>query len=327
MLCCGLQRVFLFAAKFGYALPEPPRRRYQLPTKNSRRIFTDGEGQKGNKAKSVRHKTFIVKGDEAGTWWNVLTAAADASQPPDLLPHVTVAESIGDLPPIIASSCSIEQALGSVQAQGASWHLEDCSGQPQGAFNSSSSRCCQQQQQEQLGDGVLQPQGRLQQALNTLLESGLEVADQHSKVKGYQYGLGCTTYNPRHGVLLCRLPPPVSDLQPMSVFAQWCRSPHTPWRRYLGFSPLALTGHTYVGQTITLPTDRKFRIDPCGIVGVICGHNQLQPASMHPVEPRFSTPLERVCGVSSMGAYGGVWGSITHPLSKHRCWLVCAATC
>jgi hypothetical protein len=101
--CCS-QRVFLFAARAGYELPSPPPPRYEAQV---RRVM------RGSEHKAI-DPTFMPKavGDDSGLsaacWYDVLTAQQEATMAAadegELLPHVTVAEAVGDLPPIMGGA-------------------------------------------------------------------------------------------------------------------------------------------------------------------------------------------------------------------------------
>lgn len=223
---------------------------------------------------AVKDPTFMAKANgEATAWWGVLTAATDALMPENrdngLLPHVTVAEAVGDLPPIMFSSSS---SAGDSSGGSSSWHLaglQDGSSNWQqlhqtAGTNSNSTGTSSALQQSSAaaaaaGGGVeqqgsaLPPAGTLSDMLAQLREES-EVAAleaegrrKHSK-DTVVYGLHCRTYQPEQGVLLYQLPPPVADLRPVSQYAQFCRSPHWAGQGLRDFNPGLLRDHVYSGE-------------------------------------------------------------------------------
>lgn len=218
----------------------------------------------------MKDPTFMSKANgDATAWWGVLTAATDALMPEDrengLLPHVTVAEAVGDLCPIMSSSSAGDSSGGS-----SSWHL---AGLQHGSSNwqqlhqtggansnsSASSALHQSSAAAAAGGGVeqqgsaLPPAGTLSDMLAKLCEES-EVAAceaegrrKHSR-DPVVYGLYCRTYQPEQGVLLYQLPPPVADLRPVSQYAQFCRSPHWAGQGLRDFNPGLLRDHVYSGE-------------------------------------------------------------------------------
>jgi hypothetical protein len=290
-----VQRVKLFAAKVGYELPMPPAPRYELPA-GTRRVFCDSESEGNKKGKQIDH-TLMPKGDGAATWWDVLTAAPTAVSPGEgeLLPHVTLAEAIGDLPPLLTPSSGPTGPRAQQQQQ------------PTGNSSSSSGAASgvaqQQQQQQGCGSGDHMPaEGSLQQQLDMLRESGRDAAAatlQHkSGRRAHRFGLDVQHYNPQQGVLLPVLPPPVADLRPTSVFAQYCRSRHWSGQGLRGFNPGLLLWHAYSGPTTNLPVSGDSIMQPLGVVGTVCGHSTESGSSVHFGESRRLSHFERVSGVA-----------------------------
>jgi hypothetical protein len=279
-----LQRVKLFAAKLGYELPMPPSPRYELPA-GTRRVFCDSDSEAGKEAKQMDH-TFMPKGDGAATWWDVLRAAPNAVSPGegDLLPHVTIAEAIGDLPPIWDTSSGPTGLLAQQQLQGNS--SSSSSGAASGVA---------QQQSQQAG---LSAEGSLQQQLHNSRNSGRAAAAaalrHKSSRQAHQHGLTVQHYNPQQGVLLQLLPQPVAHLRPASVYAHFARIQHWPEQSMHSFDHALLRGHAYVGPTTNLPQTGDRVMQPLGVVGTVCGKNMLCRGSVHFAEPRMLSWLERV---------------------------------
>jgi hypothetical protein len=214
-------------------------------------------------------------GGEATAWWGVLTAATDALINPalGLLPHVTVAEAVGDLPPIMTSSSSAGDSYGSGSS---SWHLagqlqdggskwqqlhetggtnsNDSTGsvlQPGSAAAAATAAAGGVEQQ----GSALPPAGTLWDLLAQLRAESVVAADEaeerrrrkHSR-EPVVYGLTCHSYQPQQGVLLYQLPPPAADLRPVSRYAQYCRMPHWDAQGMRDFNPGLLCDHVYTGE-------------------------------------------------------------------------------
>lgn len=306
-------RLFLFAAKHGYELPDPPTPRYTLPEgRVARRPGFTNEFK-------VQDPTFMTKsGGEATAWWGVLTAATDAliNQEQGLLPHVTVAEAVGDLPPIMtnSSSSSARNSYGS----SSSWHL---AGQLQdggsnwqqlhqaGGTNSNGSTGSALQPGsaaaaaaaaggvEQQGS-ALPPAGTLFDLLAQLRAESVVAADEAEERKRRKhsrepvvYGLTCRSYQPQQGVLLYQLPPPVADLRPVSQYAQYCRRPHWAEQGMRDFNPGLLRDHVYMGPTRSLTKGHE--MSPLGVVGTVVGNARNGSNTTHMAEQRRSTLRER----------------------------------
>jgi hypothetical protein len=262
------------------------------------------------------------KGDQSAAWWDVLRAAVNAQRPQDgvLLPHVNVAEAIGDLPPIVApNSHSSRGGSSTLRSKGGSWHLDNPAalnwwqqlsigssrGSSSDGYGSRRSLPQQQQQQQQ------QP-GSLRQDLDDLREAGIDAARALGSIRkgqGDPFGLPVTSYDPQQGVLLYQLPAPVADLRPVSVYAQHMRSSHRAGVGFLrGFNPALLYDHTYPGMpTLSLPRTGKNVMTGLGVVGTVVGKNTPGSRTVHFAEPRQATMLERV----SWGGGEGTWGEVT----------------
>lgn len=220
----------------------------------------------------MKDPTFMAKANgDATAWWGVLTAATDAQMPEDrdngLLPHVTVAEAVGDLCPIMSSSSSAGDSSGG----SSSWHLAELqhgssnlqqlhltggansnSSASSALFQSSAAEAAAGGGVEQPGS-ALPPAGTLSDMLAKLRrQSQVAACEAEGRRKHSRdpvvYGLSCRTYQPKQGVLLYQLPPPVADLRPVSQYAQFCRSPHWAGQGLRDFNPGLLRDHAYSGE-------------------------------------------------------------------------------